>query len=284
MTVMEALQAPALDPNLRIAKALRTLREIVLEKGLPATPEEEFKALRERGKTTTRGNLWKILLGARQVSCEEYVELVKRGPSACHGKVADDAFRTFASDRHFTASVTQEQLVRVLNALVHDCQRRSGPAGEVVYVQGMNAICGLLLTVMNELDAFAALAALAQRHCPLYMCKCLDGVQAACRLVDEALAHYDPPLAAHLHAKGLRAHIYAFPWVLSLGTSLPPLSEAARIFDYLLASGVHSIVCIAVARLRHIRDALLLSSRPMQVALYAARVRARQAVGVWGGT
>ena len=39
---------------------------------------------------------------------QEYLALVSRGPSAFHSKIADDAFRTFASDRAFTAAVTRK--------------------------------------------------------------------------------------------------------------------------------------------------------------------------------
>jgi hypothetical protein len=45
-TIQQALKAPLLDPQLKIADALQSLRKLVLEGGLQATPEEEMRALR----------------------------------------------------------------------------------------------------------------------------------------------------------------------------------------------------------------------------------------------
>jgi hypothetical protein len=91
------------------------------------------------------------------------------------------------------------QLIRVLNASIHLAQeqvdaacacvgvgeregekggvaRSEGARELVVYVQGMNAIAGVLLLECNEVDAVSLVLALRLRHCPLYFRSTLDGV------------------------------------------------------------------------------------------------------------
>eukprot|EP00281_Chroomonas_sp_CCMP1168_P029038 CAMPEP_0206251870 /NCGR_PEP_ID=MMETSP0047_2-20121206/22259_1 /ASSEMBLY_ACC=CAM_ASM_000192 /TAXON_ID=195065 /ORGANISM="Chroomonas mesostigmatica_cf, Strain CCMP1168" /LENGTH=320 /DNA_ID=CAMNT_0053677861 /DNA_START=97 /DNA_END=1059 /DNA_ORIENTATION=- len=263
MQLLKALNAPLADPSLPIPSALAAVRAAVLE-GVPALGEREMGELRDNNTTTLRGRLWKVLLGACDVPCEEYLGLVSHGPSLMHRKIADDTFRTFASDHNFTSRVPQEKLIRVLNAVVHQAQA-SAETAHIGYVQGMNAVCGVLLIVLNELDAFSVLWTLATRHCPLYFDTCLDGVHSACRLVDKGLEDTDGELAAHLSTCSLSAEIYALPWVLSLGSSTPPLSEAIKWFDYMFAEGVHMCVPFSLARLQLLRSELLSSERPMQV-------------------
>jgi hypothetical protein len=44
--VQHALKAPSMDPGLKISTALHSLRQLVLNKGLQATPDEEMRELR----------------------------------------------------------------------------------------------------------------------------------------------------------------------------------------------------------------------------------------------
>ena len=44
--VQRALKAPSIDPGLKISTALSSLRQLVLNKGLQATPDEEMRELR----------------------------------------------------------------------------------------------------------------------------------------------------------------------------------------------------------------------------------------------
>lgn len=50
------------------------------------TPPHEAEELRTLSRTTFRGKCWKVLLGGCDITCEEYVELVGRGPSTMHSK------------------------------------------------------------------------------------------------------------------------------------------------------------------------------------------------------
>ena len=101
-----------------------------------------------------RGRVWKALLAVNTVSADAYIALVERGPSAVHEKIrygrcparpaqrkeewadpcprvgglgcakSNDGFRTFATDVNFKERVTEDQLVRVLNAYA----QRPGPS------------------------------------------------------------------------------------------------------------------------------------------------------------
>ena len=68
--VLKALDAPKTNPQLPIPLALKALREQVLRNGLPMTPASEREALRTRSRTTMRGKLWKVLLGAPDIECQ----------------------------------------------------------------------------------------------------------------------------------------------------------------------------------------------------------------------
>ena len=93
--VWRALQAPASDPSLPIADALRALREQLNRQPLPASSREEEEALRTRSCSTLRGHAWKVLIGgcllrgggghggaAQQTSCSEYLWAVSHRASA----------------------------------------------------------------------------------------------------------------------------------------------------------------------------------------------------------
>lgn len=82
-----------------------------------------------------------------------------------------------------------------------------------------------------------------------------------CQLLDICLEHLKPVLSDALREKGLSAQVYAFPSVLTFSACTPPLSEVLRIWDVLLAYGVHlNILCI-VAQLSLMENDLLDSQK-----------------------
>jgi len=281
-TFEQILYAPTNNPALPISHALEKLREEIVLKGIPATSQEEEYLLRVESKSTTRGKTWKILLGAHEITFQEYMDLVALGQSSSHSKIEDDAFRTFASDSEFCARVQQCKLVRVLNAVIHQAERKRSRDQVVVYVQGMNAICGIVLLELNEIDATALLLALLEKHCPLYLNSTLDSVYIGCMLVDQVLHIVDVDLFKFLSKFKLSGQIYCFPWLLSLGSCWSPHSEAVKLFDFLFAKvfqlielrgstvgklqltacqGVHWIVMCSVARVVSLRADLFASDR-----------------------
>ena len=66
-----------------------------------------------------RGWIWKILLRlCDSVSASCYIKLVERGPSPMDTKIRNDTFRTMTTDASFIEHVSEDMLIRVLNAFV----------------------------------------------------------------------------------------------------------------------------------------------------------------------
>jgi cell cycle arrest protein BUB2 len=87
----------------------------------------------------------------------------------------------------------------------------------------------------------------------------------------------DPELFNYLRSKNLSAELYAFPCecyrccpgtvfypkhlaVLTLCACTPPLDQVLRLWDFLLAFGVHLNVLCVIAQLLLIRDDVIASS------------------------
>ena len=73
--------------------------------------------------------MWKALLGIQRVSAAEYVSLVDRKECDVFDKIKNDTFRTMATDRRFGEKVTENMLLRLLNAFVW--KARGGYEGDL---------------------------------------------------------------------------------------------------------------------------------------------------------
>ncbi|KAJ2072270.1 CDC16 protein [Coemansia sp. RSA 2337] len=213
------------------------------------------------GDEKLRSTLWLAMLEVRQVPPEGYAQALRRCPSPSADKINNDAFRTLAADAEFRAHVTTASIVRVLNALLSAPDRSASDPPR--YVQGMNTLAAPFLYVMGEGASFYAFRQFLRRECPLYARPSLPGVHACVQLVDECLAFADPPLFSHLRRHGAVAKIYAFPAAMTLSASVGPLRQVIRLWDFLLAFGVHlNVVCI-VAQLLSMRELLITTQSPM---------------------
>jgi hypothetical protein len=116
---------------------------------------------------------------------------------------------------------------------------RSSSVSPFTYLQGMNAISGCFLYCMTEMDAFYAFTTFITEKTPLYWVSSHIGANAGCKLVDAVLAVVDPTLAAHLAATTPGAYVYAFHCVSGFCSTIRPLSEVLKLWDFLLAFGPH---------------------------------------------
>jgi cell cycle arrest protein BUB2 len=234
----------------------------------------------EQAKTPTscniRGHVWQLLLGCPSVSSAAYLQLVSLGPCALYSKIRGDVFRTFQADAAFWAAVNEAQLSRVLNTFVWQQQKHatfrtaSGgtKASPFTYMQGMNALAGVFLSCMTELEAFSAFQSFVTEHTPLYWTSSHIGANAGCKLVDQILAVVDPPLAQHLSDTTPGAYVYAFHCVSSFCATIRPLSEVVKLWDFLLVVGVQwGVLCVA-AQVVLLRDKLLASQNPKAILDY----------------
>eukprot|EP00768_Dysnectes_brevis_P005992 gnl/Dysnectes_brevis/4557_a6175_472.p1 GENE.gnl/Dysnectes_brevis/4557_a6175_472~~gnl/Dysnectes_brevis/4557_a6175_472.p1 ORF type:complete len:366 (+),score=103.51 gnl/Dysnectes_brevis/4557_a6175_472:42-1100(+) len=222
-------------PTEQILKAIRVL---IIKYGIPDRGMDERHAI-----CTLRGKIWKALLRSPLIDPHAYTSLLKKGPAPGNVgvKIKKDTHRTFTQNKLFAAKVPEEKLIRVLNAAAHHhamtqgngaAEQESNP-----YVQGMNVLVAPLLYVMPEPDAFACFRRLCRSVCPTYLLPGLLGVHAGAAVVDLLLRELDPELADHMDKAKLPASIWAFGPTLTFGASSPPLSEALRLWDFLMACG-----------------------------------------------
>lgn len=111
LAMRAALQEAHLTPT-------QALRKLVVERGIP--DEDPWAVVRDGQRATTRGLVWKALLGVRTVAAEEYIALVRAGPASCAKKISCDVGRTFQSDKEFCSLVSSDSLTRLLNAFAND--------------------------------------------------------------------------------------------------------------------------------------------------------------------
>jgi cell cycle arrest protein BUB2 len=213
--------------------------------------------------------LWLTLLNVPPLSTDDYLARIHRGRSPAHDKIANDVFRTLATDTLFKRRVSDASLTRVLNATawrIHDAQRAfpsETPVIQSSYIQGMNVVSApLLYAARSEAQAYALFTALLTNHIPTYLSSAMSGVHAGLELIDKILATIQPKLSQFLLLNGLPAKIYAFAPVLTLCACTPPLPEVLKLWDFLFAFGVHlNILCI-VAQVVLMKDSLLESPSP----------------------
>ncbi|KAJ9048973.1 CDC16 protein [Entomophthora muscae] len=215
-----------------------------------------------------RCRVWKALLGVYHVSAGEYLQFVAKGPSPMFEKVNNDTFRTLATDKKFLERVQESMLIRVLNAQVWKTQSSAPPGVAPThseYVQGMNVLVAPFLFVMPEVDAFFSSYTLLKVYCPTYVQPTLAGVHCGLKLMDRCLEVLDAELYFYLKSKGLTSELYAFASILTLSACTPPLDELLKLWDFLLAFGVHLNVVCTVAQLMLMRQSLLSNSSPVKL-------------------
>lgn len=204
-----------------------------------------------------RNYLWTILLQCDLTHATDlFVKLVKKGASPADAKIRSDSFRTMATDQNFKEKVSEDSLLRVLNAF-------AWYSGSNSYVQGMNVLCAPFLFVCrSESQAFVLFANLLTSHCPLYVRPDLVGVHTGVKLVNIVLELTDPKLYKRLKQKMLTAEIYALASVMTLSACTPPLSELLNLWDLYFAYGCSLNIIAVVAQVVDMRQQLLQSEQP----------------------
>jgi len=253
---------------------IKRLRRLILVEGIPSDAD-----------ITLRPRVWKILLAVNDVSADEFAGYVARGACSVREKIRNDTFRTLATDRGFKERVSEEMLVRLLEAFVwrnHDRQKLPRPPRlNFTYVQGMNVLAApFLYTLPSELEAFYCFSQFIETCCPLYVQPTLEGVHRGLKLLDRCLNTVDPELFNHLRSKNLSAEIYAFPSVLTLCACTPPLDQVLQLWDFLLAFGVHLNVLCVIAQLLLIREDVMTSPSPMRLLRTFPPLEALPVIGI----
>ncbi|KAL9125318.1 MAG: hypothetical protein Q9217_005464 [Psora testacea] len=114
-------------PKDTLPLALQNLRHWILCDGMDADND---------GMSHVRIYVWLILLNAPATPTDSYLELTRRGPSPAHAKICNDTFRTFKTNPLFKRRVTDNSLIRLLNAVawkLHDAkQQRISDSGRPI--------------------------------------------------------------------------------------------------------------------------------------------------------
>lgn len=172
------LVEPVLENELR--QRLISIRQQVLELQLS---EDE------------RQRTWKLFLGlgADRISAQNYLKLVERGPSPYYDKIKKDTDRTFKSDAGFHARVSEGQLIRLLNAFIHNTAATTETdtdedleqhGWKFTYVQGMNVMAGMFLYAMpSEPEAFYCFDTFIRHLAPHYVQPMVEGVHAGIKVL-----------------------------------------------------------------------------------------------------
>ncbi|KGB78608.2 hypothetical protein CNBG_4446 [Cryptococcus deuterogattii R265] len=256
-----------------ISDGLKRIRRIVLTEGIPEVS----------GRAPLRPRIWKLMLKVDSLQTEDYLRWVSMGPSSDSQKIKNDTFRTLATDTQFKGKVKEDMLIRLLEAFVWritsmETEDESQP---FKYVQGMNVLSApFLFTMPSQLEAFQCFSTFIENGCPLYVQPSLKGVHKGLTLLDRCLEVVDPELYNKLASKNLKAEIYAFPSVMTLCACTPPLEEVLRLWDFLLAFGLHLNILCVIAQLLLIRQDLMDSPSPMKILRTFPPLDARPVIGV----
>ncbi|RCH82722.1 hypothetical protein CU097_001906 [Rhizopus azygosporus] len=260
-------------------------------------PEETIKSifdLKEALLTQTclpgqREKVWKLLLGVRNISASSYIHLVELGPSALDDKIRNDTFRTMATDASFLEHVSEDMLIRLLNAFVWTGEKdpridsirtlfTDKPIDNITYMQGMNVLAAPFLMVMPEMDAFFAFSTFIYRWCPLYVLPTMRGVHCGIRLFELCLRSLDPTLYGYLRGKNLSATVYALPPIMTFSACTAPLSELLQLWDYMFAHGLHLNILFVIAQIALIRGDILQNQSPYKILRVLPPLRAKEII------
>lgn len=276
----DAIETLIAKPPMIVKSAISQLRYLILVEGLTISKD---------GHCSYRNYVWSILLRVGPTKSAAYLRFVGKGPSNAYSKIRNDTFRTMTTDTNFRAKVSEDSLIRVLNAFAWKRQysssssqlsaQRKPSTAQDSYVQGMNVLIAPFLYVCRSEDqAFNLFDSFLMRDCPLYIQPTLQGVHLGLTLLDISLSIIDPELYEYLRSKYLSAKLYAFPSILTFSACTPPLSEVLILWDFLFAYGCHMNILFVIAQLTLIREKLLTSTSPMTLLRAFPALQAREVI------
>jgi len=107
----------------------------------------------------------------------------------------------------------------------------------VGYCQGMNVLCGLLLLLMPEEEAFFLLKTIVERVLPAYFGQGLTGLTNDQSVIEAMIQDRAPELIEHLSEIGLPMHVVTTRWLLCIFITAMPSEGALRIWDCVIMEG-----------------------------------------------
>jgi hypothetical protein len=206
------------------------------------------------------GVFWKVLTlhgsSHDSVTAEEYASLLKSENFRFESEIRRDINRTYPNLKFFMEinSLGQAQLFNVLKAYsIHN--------PEVGYCQGMGFIVGMLLSHMEELDAFNVLNSLMHRKGDYNMQGLykpgLPLLNEYLTKLDRMIHHELPILSDHFASLGVETSMFASQWILTLFVYNLEWAEAKKIFNLFLLFGIQIILKFSLYILHRSQTKLL---------------------------
>lgn len=122
------------------------------------------------------------------------------------------------------------------------------------YIQGMNCVAGCFLYTMPEAEAWAAMCIMMEQMCPRY-CGLHNGSSDGDVLVRRIVESVDPILYKKI--QHLSLNIFTHQVLHGLCTVYPPLTEVLKLWDLMLAFGVHMSTIFTACMIILRRDEIL---------------------------
>lgn len=165
-------------------------------------------------------------------------------------KIDQDISRTFINTALSKNPKKQKQLKRILYLFAYNND---------FYIQGMNVIIAPILT-MSDMDpvAYAIFDKLMVKLSNYYnKSLSLDRIHRGCKLVEIVLSKIDPKLYKKFNKLSYPLHLLVVPSIMTLSGNVEPVSEVLKLWDFIIAYGLHLNVLFIVAQLVIVRDTIL---------------------------
>jgi Rab-GTPase-TBC domain len=209
--------------------------------------------------SSLRSRLWMILSGAADMKqtfsptyysqlCAAYQHLRDSSPLWLD-QIRKDVKRTNADK--FATQEARDVLERVLSAYV-----LSNPEA-VGYCQGMNIVCGALLSVMTEEGAFWVLSALISSRMGYYA-RSMCGLKVDQRALQDIVQYQLPKLDDHMVKHDVFFGQVTISWFICLMMNTPvPTQDCFRVWDFLLVYGDEILFLVTLQLLRSNRTRIM---------------------------
>ncbi|VDK44181.1 unnamed protein product [Taenia asiatica] len=231
---------------------------VVLRSGAEALPDgalgrRVIQLVRRGIPHTMRKEIWQMLAGFQGADSglTEVYRILLTKPCRFDMEIQRDLPRTFPAHEFFKDREGQEILFQLTRAYaLYD--------EAVGYCQGISFIAAALLLHLPEEQAFCLLVKIMSNYGTrlLFLQNC-EGLFRCLHQFECLLQSQLPDVAKAFEDLGVKVHMFASQWFLTLFMTKFPLTLVFRIFDIFLAEGLIFIFKVMISLLRISRSSLL---------------------------
>uniref|UniRef100_A0A158QIB5 Rab-GAP TBC domain-containing protein n=1 Tax=Rodentolepis nana TaxID=102285 RepID=A0A158QIB5_RODNA len=202
---------------------------------------------------TLRPEIWHRMTGYQAVDqgLAEVYRIMLTKPCELDEAIQKDLPRTLPAHNFFQEKTGQEVLFQLIRAYaLYD-----EPVG---YCQGISFIAAALLLHLPEEQAFCLLVKIMSNYGirMMFLNNC-EGLLRCLHQLDRLIEDQVPDVYRAFSELGIKSHMYASQWFLTLFTAKFPLNFVFRIFDIFLVEGLLFIFKVMIAFLKISRNYLL---------------------------